>query len=243
MQLQIIKEEKNYIVINKPAGIVVHSDGRTRETTLCDLLIEKYPEIVGVGEPLKISDGKGGQKIIERHGIVHRLDRETSGVMLVARTVEGFSFLKDAFKNRLVQKTYQAFVYGNVREDKFQISEPIGRSPKDFRQRFSGKKVKGKLRSALTFFRVLKRSAKKDLTFIEAQPKTGRTHQIRVHLKFLGAPVVADSLYASSREPRLGFKRLALHSYKIEFVDVSGQKREYVADYPEDFSKAIADFS
>lgn len=239
MEPQIIKEEKDYLAINKPAGLVVHSDGRTEEKTLCDFLIQKYPEIKGVGEPLELSDGTK----IERPGIVHRLDRETSGVMLVARTEEGFSFLKDLFKNREVSKTYHAFVYGNIKEDSLLIDEPIGRSKKDFRQWMSGDKARGNLRPAVTEVEVLKRSDNRDVTFLEARPRTGRTHQIRVHLKFRNNPIVSDGLYAPNREDLLGFERLALHSYKISFKNKDGQIVEYVADYPDDFEKALKDFS
>ena len=239
MEPQIIKEEKNYLVVNKPAGLVVHSDGRTEEKTLCDFLIKKYPEIKGVGEPLELSDGSQ----IERPGIVHRLDRDTSGVMLVARTEDGFNFLKNLFKNREVSKTYHAFVYGNIKEDSLIIDDPIGRSKKDFRQWMSGDKARGTLRPAVTEIEVLKRSDKKDITFIEARPKTGRTHQIRVHLKSRNNQIVGDSLYAPNREGLLGFNRLALHSFKISFKNEEDQLVEYVAEYPPDFDKALKDFS
>jgi 23S rRNA pseudouridine1911/1915/1917 synthase len=246
MNPQIIKEEKDYLIINKPAGLVVHSDGRTKEKTLCDFLIEKFPEISGVGEPLKISDEKDQskqEKIIDRPGIVHRLDRDTSGVMIVARTQEGFDHFKKLFKDRKNQKAYQAFVYGNIKEDSFIIDDPIGRSKKDFRQWMSGKSARGNLRSAETEFKVLKRSEKKDITFVEAYPKTGRTHQIRVHLKSINSPIVADSLYAPNRDPKLEFKRMALHAYSIRFKDLEGEVKEYIAEYPEDFKSAIKFFS
>ena len=239
MNPQIIKEEVDYLIINKPAGLVVHSDGRTEERTLCDFLMENYPEIKGVGEPLKISE----DEIIDRPGIVHRLDRNTSGVMIVARTQEGFEYFKEVFKNRKTQKAYQAFVYGNIKEDSIIIKESIGRSKKDFRQWMSGDKARGKLRSAETEFKVLKRSAKKDLTFVEAYPKTGRTHQIRVHLKSINSPIVCDNLYAPNRETELGFDRMALHAYSIRFKDLDGEVKEYTADYPEDFKNAVVIFS
>jgi len=246
MNPQIIKEEKDYLIINKPAGLVVHSDGRTKEKTLCDFLIEKFPEIYGVGEPLNISEEKDGEKqekIIDRPGIVHRLDRDTSGVMIVARTQEGFEHFKKLFKDRKNQKAYQAFVYGNIKEDSFIINESIGRSKKDFRRWMSGENARGKLRSAETEFKVLKRSEKKDITFVEAYPKTGRTHQIRVHLKSVNSPIVADNLYAPNRDPKLGFERMALHAYSIRFKDLEGEIKEYAAEYPKDFENAIRNFS
>lgn len=239
MELQIIKEEKDYIVINKPAGLVVHSDAKTDENNLCDFLIQKYPEMKGVGEPLKLND----KEYIDRPGIVHRLDRDTSGVMIVARTEAGFNYFKKLFKDRKIQKTYHAFVYGNIKDDFVEINEPIGRSKKDFRQWMSGEKIRGKVREALTEIKVLKRSENKKITFVEASPKTGRTHQIRVHLKSINNPIVADNIYAPNRPQFLGFKRMALHAYQISFEDINGHPQNYKAEYPEDFKKAVQDFS
>ncbi len=235
MPPQILKEEKDYIVINKPAGLMVHGDGRSNEKTLCDFLLEKFPEMTGVGEPLKISE----EIKIDRPGIVHRLDRETSGVMIVARTKEGFEYLKNEFKNRSVHKTYHTFVYGNIREENGIIDSPIGRSKSDFRQWSAGKNARGEMREAVTEFRVLARTGDKSATFVEVNPKTGRTHQIRVHFKSIFHPVIADNLYAPGREKMFGFERLALHARSIEFSDISGKTVVYEAEYPEDFARAI----
>jgi 23S rRNA pseudouridine1911/1915/1917 synthase len=234
--LEILKKEKDYLVINKPSGLIVHSDGRSEEETLCDILVKQYPEIENVGEPL-IIEGKE----IKRPGIVHRLDKETSGVMLVARTDEGFEFLKNKFKNREIEKTYHAFVWGNIKEDNGLIDEPIGRSKKDFRRWFAGSKARGKLREAVTEYKVLKRIENKEITFVEAKPKTGRTHQIRVHFKHMYNPLVGDMLYGS-REYALGFNRLALHARSISFIDKKSDKVEYIAEYPIDFIKALDTF-
>lgn len=246
MNPQIIKEEKDYLVINKPAGLVVHPDGKTQEKTLCDFILEKYPNIKKVGESLKIKTKNEQseiiEKIIERPGIVHRLDRDTSGVMLIARTQTGFEFLKNLFKNREIEKTYHTFIYGNIKEDSVIIDEPIGRSKKDFRQWMSGENARGKLRPAKTEFKVLKRSESKDITFVEAKPKTGRTHQIRVHLKYINSPIIHDELYAPNRDSKLEFERMALHAYSIKFKDFDGKEKEYIAQYPDDFQKAVQDF-
>jgi 23S rRNA pseudouridine1911/1915/1917 synthase len=244
--LKIIHEDTNYIVINKPAGLMVHADGRSSDKTLCDFLLENYPEIKGVGEPLVIkSKNEEGELIetkIDRPGIVHRLDKDTSGVMLVSRTQKGFDYLKEQFQDRKVEKTYHAFVYENIKEDEFEVNVSIGRSKKDFRRWMAGDNARGQLRPAQTFFKVLKRSEEKRSTFIEARPKTGRTHQIRVHLKHLYKPIVADSLYAPDRAPLFGFERQALHAREIEFRDMEGKKVEYTAEYPDDFEKALATF-
>jgi 23S rRNA pseudouridine1911/1915/1917 synthase len=244
--MEIIEEKEDYIIVNKPAKLMVHSDGRSDEKTLCDFLISQYPKIEGVGEPLvlkeKNENGEEVERKIDRPGIVHRLDKETSGVMVVAITQKGFEYLKQQFKDRKIEKTYHAFVYGNIKEDEFMVDEPIGRSKKDFRRWFAGESARGQKRPAETFFRVLKRSEDKIVTFIEAKPKTGRTHQIRVHLKHLYKPIVSDSLYAPDRKPLFGFERQALHARKISFLDPNGEKVNYVAEYPEDFEKALATF-
>ncbi len=238
MNFQIVKEEKDYLVINKAAGILVHGDGKEinkDSKTLCDFLLEKYPEISKVGESFKNSEGVE----IEKPGIVHRLDKETSGIMLVARTELGFDFLKEQFQKRTIKKIYHAFIYGNLKEDSGIIDSPIGRSKKNFKQWFAGKEARGKMREAITEYKVLTRLKNKEATFVEINLQTGRTHQIRVHFKSIYHPLVADNLYAPNREPLFGFKRVALHSKKIEFLNLNGEKVSYSADYPEDFSQAL----
>jgi 23S rRNA pseudouridine1911/1915/1917 synthase len=237
MKPEVIKEAPDYLILNKPAGLVVHADGRTDEGTLCDWVVENYPEVSGVGEPLVLAEGTK----IDRPGIVHRLDRDTSGVIIVARTQAAFEYLKKKFQDRDVEKKYHAFVYGNITEDNFAVDEPIGRSKKDFRRWFSGKDtgIRGKTRDALTEFKVLARSDDKKTTLIEASPKTGRTHQIRVHLKSIYNPILGDSLYAPDRESLLGFARTALHARSIKFMDQEGKEVFVEAPYTEDFSFAI----
>ncbi len=231
----IISQTKDYALINKPAGLVVHPDGKTNEPTLCDFLLEKFPGIENVGEPLKLNNGT----IINRPGIVHRLDRDTSGVMLVVLNQEAFAYYKKQFQDRAIRKTYHAFVYENIKEDRGVINEPIGRSRNDFRQWQAGDKARGEMREAITEFTVLGRATDKSFTFVEAKPKTGRTHQIRVHFKYIFHPLVADSLYAPGRENKLGFNRLALHSRDLEFVDINGKIIKAEAPYPEDFENAM----
>lgn len=231
----VIKETKDYLLINKPAGLIVHSDGKTAEKTLCDFLLEKFPEIENIGEPIKLNDGT----LIKRPGIVHRLDRETSGIMLVALNQKSFEYYKKLFQDRAVKKTYHTFVHENIKEDSGVIDKPIGRSRNDFRQWQAGDKARGEMREAITEFTVLGRATDKSFTFIEAKPKTGRTHQIRVHFKYIFHPLLADSLYAPERQNSLGFERLALHSRQIEFVDQEGNSVVETAPYPEDFENAL----
>ncbi len=233
MTIPVLFENKNYIIINKPAGLVVHYDGKTKEPNVTDWVLKNYPDIAGVGEPLKLSSGE----TIDRPGIVHRIDRDTSGTLVIARTQESFLHLKAHFQERDVKKTYNAFVYGVVKKDDDIINRPIGRSRKDFRLWSAQRLARGELREAITDYVVLNRG--KDVTFIETKPHTGRTHQIRVHFKAINHPVVCDKLYAPKREPMLGFSRLALHARSIEFKDIDGSIVTAIAPYPEDFAKAI----
>lgn len=229
----ILYEDENVLAINKPTGMVVHFDGKTEEKNLTDWIIERYPEIKEVGEPSR--DIKGN--IILRPGIVHRLDRETSGVMLVAKNQDTFEFLKKQFQEHRVQKTYHAFVLGEIKEDDGVIDRPIGRSNKDFRMWSAQRGARGELRDAVTEYTVLKRT--KEWSFVEARPRTGRTHQIRVHFKAIHHPLVGDLLYAPKNSFILGFKRLALHSYNIKFELMNGEIKEVTAPYPEDFKRAV----
>ena len=235
-KIKIIYESPNVVAINKPAGIVVHSDGKNPNKTLTDWILEKYPESIDVGEPIEIGDSK-----ILRPGIVHRLDKDTSGVMLIAKTKEGFENLKQQFQDRTIQKNYHAFVYGNIKEDLTIIDKPIGRSSKDIRKWSSLKDARGQMRDALTLVRVLNRGNYRGeiFTYIEAEPKTGRTHQIRVHLRAIEKPIVCDSLYAPNRDCLLGFNRLALHARQISFFEVDGGRVILEAEFPEDFDNAL----
>jgi 23S rRNA pseudouridine1911/1915/1917 synthase len=234
MEPEILYEDEDILAINKPAGLIVHSDGRTKEPTVAEWFVQKYPEAAGVGEPITQTDGL----VIERSGIVHRIDRETSGVLLLAKTRRGFDTLKEEFQNREVRKSYIAFVYGRVLEDHGSINLSIGKSPSDFRKWSASRGAKGEKREALTYYRVLARAD--GTTLIEAQPKTGRTHQIRVHFRALQKPVVGDPLYAEGREKFLGFRRLALHARSITFINTAGKEMTVTAPYPEDFLQAFA---
>jgi 23S rRNA pseudouridine1911/1915/1917 synthase len=174
---------------------------------------------------------------VPRYGVVHRIDRDTSGALLVAKNNEAFDHAKKQFLERDVSKTYLAFVYGSLKEDKGEINRPIGRSRSDFRKWSAERGARGELREAQTDFVVLKRG--KEATFVEVHPKTGRTHQIRVHFKAVGNPVVADKLYAPKKKPILGFSRLALHAGEIAFKNLRGEEITIKAPLPADFSHAL----
>jgi 23S rRNA pseudouridine1911/1915/1917 synthase len=182
----------------------VHPDKTSKEKTILDIFIKKYPKIE----------------------IVHRLDKDTSGVMLLAKNKKTHEFLKKQFQNREIKKTYLAIVSGHVKNDRGIINKPIGRSPKDFRRHLAGRGARGEMREAITQYRVLKRFEDKKgnkFTYVELHPKTGRTHQIRVHMKYLNHPVSCDSLYNSNAICAPGFKRLALHAKSIEFKNLKGK--------------------
>lgn len=232
-KVSVVTETDEVLVVNKPAGLIVHSDGRTDEPNLCDWILKNYPEIAGVGEPIERED----KEDIPRPGIVHRLDRETSGVLIIARTQEAYEHIKQQFKHREIEKEYDVFVYREVTDLTFTIDEPIGRSSgDDFRKYSVPPYIRGDARPARTDFVV--KAASQQATYLAAYPKTGRTHQIRVHLKSIHHPVVCDSLYASGKECLWGLNRQALHARRITFKLPGGQSISAEADLPADLKRA-----
>ena len=226
----ILYEDEDLLIINKPTGLMVHGDGRSKDKTLVDFILEKYPEIKNVGDNLI------------RPGIVHRLDKDTSGVLIIAKNQKTFLFIKKQFQERVIKKIYQTIVWNWVKDDQGIIDKPIGRSNKDFRQKSAYPTARGELREAITEYKVLKRFQRKNdkFSFLEVYPKTGRTHQIRVHLKYLNHPVVCDSLYASKKTcPIINIFRLALHAFSIEFQKPNGSVFKIEAPLPEDLAKAL----
>ena len=215
MKIKILYEDSSILAIDKPSGILVHPDKRSKEKTIRDIFLKKYPKLE----------------------IVHRLDKDTSGVMLLAKNKKAHEFLKEQFQNRTVKKIYNTIVSGRFKNDRGIINKPIGRSPKDFRRWLSGRGARGELREAETSYKVLKRL--KDFTFLEVRPKTGRTHQIRVHMKFINHPVVCDSLYNPQGVCPKDLKRLALHAASIEFKDMKGQIVKIESKLPLEFQKML----
>ena len=184
MDVPIIYEDEHVLAVNKPAGLVVHADGRTKEPTLTDFVLEKFPEMKDVGGMHTLDS----RRYAPRAGILHRLDRETSGVIVIAKNDEAFYFLQRQFLDRTIEKTYNAFVKGELKEKDGVIDLPIGRGKNDFRQWATGEGARGTLRKAITEYRVLKEGG--GFSFLELKPKTGRTHQLRVHLKAIGHPII-----------------------------------------------------
>ena len=229
MEPVVLYEDEYIVAIDKPPGLVVHKGVGTNET-LVDWILERYPDMRGVGE----QDCQ-----LLRPGIVHRLDKETSGVMVLAKQQEVFVALKKHFQKGKVEKEYHAFVYGKPREARGTVSLSIGKSRADFR-RFTTRHTRGEVRDARTEY-VVVGSCTKAVSFVRFYPKTGRTHQIRVHAQSLHTPVVCDSLYAASQLPMLGFSRLALHSRRVSLqTHWCDTVLHLVAPHPADFLAAFS---
>ena len=237
----ILYEDRDVLVVNKPAGLVVHADGRTEEPTVVDWILARYPELRDIGEQSHNSRFTIHESpAASRPGIVHRLDRETSGALIIAKNQASFFNLKHQFKKQEVRKTYHAFVHGRVKHDDGLIDRPIARSRTNPIRWSATRGRRGEERSAVTEYRVLARGT--DCTFLELSPRTGRTHQLRVHLKAINYPIVLDRLYAPNREPALGFTRLALHSRAVSFLLPNGKRITIEAPYPADFQRALKNF-
>jgi 23S rRNA pseudouridine1911/1915/1917 synthase len=220
--LKIVYMDADVIVIDKQAHLVVHPGPGHSSGTLVNALIHHFPEVALVGSE-------------ERPGLVHRLDQDTSGVMVVARTPQAFTSLQDQFRRRVVWKTYLALAWGRVTATEGKLSWPLGRHPKE------GSRISIRARSpkkAETFFQVQR--AFHDTTLLEVKPVTGRTHQIRVHLAAAGHPVVGDPVYGRKREPR-AFPRIFLHAHTLSFLHPStGERLTFASPLPPDLETVIA---
>lgn len=236
MDLPILYEDADIVAVAKPAGVMTHADGVNEEETVADWFAAHYPDSKDVGETQRLKDGSE----IARPGVVHRLDTDTSGVLVLAKTPEAHAFLKSAFHDREAKKTYLAFTYGVPKERKGVIDFPIGRSRKDFRLRSAQPKAKGTLRDAITRYEVAGDIGTHSL--IKVMPETGRTHQIRVHLKAIHHPVVGDALYAPNHPADLGFSRLGLHAYALDIPLPSGGRKEIIAPVPPELQAALGRF-
>lgn len=236
MKLTVLYEDDAIVAVDKPAGVMTHPDGKSTEETVSDWFAAHYPNAREVGETQRLQDGKE----IRRPGIVHRLDRETSGVLVLAKTHEAHAFLKEAFQNHEVKKTYLAFVYGVPKLRKGVIDFAIGRSRQDFRLRSAQPKAKGTLREAITRYEVIADIGTHSL--MKVMPETGRTHQIRVHLKAIHHPIVGDPLYAPNHAADLGFNRLGLHALSLDIPLQSGERTTIQAPLPEELRSALVQF-
>lgn len=233
VKLDIIYEDKDIIVLNKPAGLLVHPLKPNQNNTLVNGLIAYCPAIQDVGD-----DSPAGEL---RPGLVHRLDKDTSGLMVAAKNNQAFEYLKKQFQEQKVEKHYLALVIGKVKDKKGTITKAISRSKKDRRKRTVLWDEKSK--SAWTEYRVI-RYIKSDsvhiYTLLDVFPKTGRTHQIRVHLASIGHPIAGDKQYKFKRQPVLkGLKRQFLHAYYLKFQLPSGKIVEFQSPWPKDLKEVL----
>jgi 23S rRNA pseudouridine1911/1915/1917 synthase len=226
--LQIIYEDPVLLVVDKPAGMVVHPAPGHSEGTLANALLAYCPELADSGD--------------QRPGIVHRLDRDTSGLILTAKNEKVRRALQRQFKERLVRKAYLALLDGHLQPAWGRIEAPVGRHP-HHRQRMA---VLAGGRDAVTEYHVLEEFDHKvgpaagDYTLVEAQPLTGRTHQLRVHFASIDHPVVADSIYGR-RRCRLPLARHFLHAWKLGFKHpISGEQLQLEAPLPRDLDTVLA---
>lgn len=217
--LDIVYEDQDLLVVNKPPGMVVHPAHGNPSHTLVNALLYHVRQLSQVGGPV-------------RAGMVHRLDKDTSGLLVVAKTDTAHFFLARQFREHTIDRTYEAVVRGVVQHDEGEINEPVGRAFLN-RKKVVVRPSGGK--EAATYFRVKKRFAK--TTWLEIKPRTGRTHQIRVHLAHLGHPVLGDAFYGVKT---VGIDRQALHASEIGFVHPrSKEKMNFKAPLPEDFKDLI----
>ena len=220
IKFKIIEKTDDYIVIEKPARLVVHPAEGIHELTLVNGLLAKYPEIAKVGENEL------------RPGIVHRLDRDVSGLMVIARTQKMFDHLKKQFQERSIEKEYTALVHGVIEDEDGTINTPIGRSKtKDGKMAAHSQETEGD-REAITEFEVIER--KKNYTLLSVKILTGRSHQIRVHLNSIEYPIVGDKLYTNKRIKNADLNRLFLHASRLAFNDLDSERKEYKSKLPKE---------
>ena len=217
--VEILYEDEDAIVVNKPAGLVVHPGAGQREGTLVHGLLRRFPDLADVGDP-------------NRPGIVHRLDKGTSGLMVVARTPASLADLTAQLKAREVERRYLALVLGEVSEGKGVVDAPVGRSTRQPTRMA----VTARGRPARTRYEVLERYTEPvPATLLECRLETGRTHQVRVHLAAIGHPVVGDTRYG--RGDALAMKRPFLHAHELAFDHPDGSRRRFHSSLPADLEQ------
>jgi len=232
-QYKLIDQNNEFIVVNKPAGLISHRTEYIKEESLADQVLKDFPDMKNIGENEF------------RPGIMHRLDKSASGLMVLARSSESYENLKNQFKERVIEKKYSALVYGKIIRDYDEINFLIGRSSKGGKMAAFPLTKKGKAnfdgRNARTLFEVKKRFI--NYTLIEAKIETGRTHQVRVHLSAYGHPLVGDNLYATRKtklkNEKLGMERIFLVANFLSFRNIAGKIYKYEIDLPEDLKELL----
>ncbi len=227
-KIEIIYQNDDFLIVNKPAGIVVFSEKKD-EKALMEFLGKEIPEIKNVGIP-------------PRYGAVHRLDKDTSGLLIIAKNNEALIFFQKEFKKRSVVKTYLALVFGGFKEDSGMIETLMGRAKNRLKQESfpvnSPFQKKTGIRRAETKWQVEKRFA--GFSLLRVFPKTGRKHQIRAHLAHINHPVVGDKLYSfKNQSPPGGISRQLLHSYQLKIFTRDGEEKTFSAPMPEDLKNTL----
>lgn len=226
-------ENDEFIVVNKPAGLLVHGSDHIKEETLVDQLLVEYPALSKVGEDPA------------RPGIMHRLDRLASGLLVVAKTEDSFANLKNQFKKRTIEKYYTTLVFGNIERDSVEIDFPLIRSTKGNKMAAIPATVHGvkneEGRNASTRFEVVKRFI--NFTLLKVKIKTGRTHQIRAHMAAYGNPIVGDEVYSTkktkAKNKKINLGRIFLVADKLSFVDLKGEKQTFEIELPEELKELL----
>lgn len=218
--IEIIYQDKDIAVINKPQGMVTHPAVGNYDGTLVNAILFHIKDLSGINGEI-------------RPGIVHRLDKDTSGLLVIAKNDAAHKNLSEQIAQKRANRVYRAIVFGNVQKDEGTISTFIDRDPRD-RKKMA---VTRTGRVCITHYRVLKRYL--SYTYVECTLETGRTHQIRVHMKYLGYPVVGDKLYTKKKD-RFGLKGQLLHAYKLGlYHPVTNEYMEFFAPLPEHFQKVL----
>ena len=221
---KIIYEDESILVLDKPSGLVMHPFDHSKEDTLVEFLMEHIPESFSIDNSITLQDGR----TISLGGIVHKLDRETSGVLVVAKTQKVFDELKDQFINHKTKKIYIAVVEGIIKEKSFTIDAPLGRNKKEYRQSTVASNPRGEFREAITEVEVLE--IREETTLVKLFPKTGRTHQLRAHMSSIKHPIVGDKIYGSKMES----ERIMLHAENLSFV-LEGEDFSFNSIVPVEF--------
>jgi len=230
MELKILYEDDNLLVIDKPAGITVFPEKPTIEKTLIYFLLKNYPHLKNTGKT-------------PRYGVVHRLDKDTSGILLVAKNNRALDFFQRQFKERKVVKKYLALIVGSIKTNQGKIDTLIGRALRDRKKQkvylpFEPATKRKKLRKAITKYKVLKKI--KNYTLIEVTPKTGRKHQIRCHLAYLSHPIAGDKIYGFKNQPNpKGLNRQFLHASFLKIRLPDGEEKEIKSDLPENLKEVL----
>lgn len=223
--IKVLYEDNDILVVNKPKGMVVHPANGNPDGTLVNAVMAICKDSLS---------GIGG-KI--RPGIVHRLDKNTSGAIIIAKNDVAHIKLTDMLKNHEIEKTYIALVRGIIKENEATINIPIARSTSDRKKMAVARNGK----EAITHFKVLKRSYENDCTLLEVKIETGRTHQIRVHLSYIGHPVIGDDVYSNGKN-KWGIKGQCLHAQNLKFKHpITGKQMDIQAELPDYFKKIIAE--